>query len=182
MSRINTPSNVESAPAASVPLLEAVNAQLGSVPNMFRVISNSPAALEGFLGLSGALGKGALDAQTRERIALAVAETNKCNYCLAAHTYIGTNVAKLDDSEVEANRRGSSSDVKAAAAITFALEIVNSRGSVSDSSVQAVRDAGYSDEEVVEIVLHVALNTLTNYVNKVLGTEVDFPAASALAA
>jgi alkylhydroperoxidase family enzyme len=87
MSRVPTPTTIEAAPAASRPLLEAVKKQLGVVPNMFRLIANSPAALEGYLGLSGALNKGALPAPTRERIALAVAEMNGCNYCLSAHTY-----------------------------------------------------------------------------------------------
>ena len=86
MSRIPTPPSIAAAPAASQPLLEAVNKQLGSVPNLFRLAANSPAALEGYLGMMGALAKGALPAATRERIALAVAEVNGCNYCLAAHT------------------------------------------------------------------------------------------------
>ena len=95
MSRIPTPSTIDAAPLASRPLLEGVKKQLGVVPNMFRLISNSPAALEGYLSLSSALNRGALPAPTRERIALAVAETNGCNYCLSAHTYLGKNLARL---------------------------------------------------------------------------------------
>lgn len=182
MSRIPTPANPESAPAQSTPMLEAVQKQLGSVPNMFRIIANSPAALEGFLGLNGALGNGVLDPATRERIALAVAEINGCDYCLAAHSYLGANIAKLSDNEMQSNRRGTSTDAKAAAAIEFVVEVVNARGAVSEASLQLVRDAGYSDAEIVEIVVHVALNTLTNYVNKVLDTDVDFPVVQALAA
>ena len=94
MSRIPTPASIQAAPAASRPLLEAVQKQLGSVPNLFRIVGNSPAALEGYLGLNGALAKGALDARTRERIALVVAEANGCDYCLSAHTYLGKNLAK----------------------------------------------------------------------------------------
>ena len=108
MSRIPTPAAIAAAPEASRPLLEAVNKQLGVVPNMFRLISNSPAALEGYLGLNGALAKGALPAATRERIALAVAQINDCGYCLAAHTYLGSNLAQLDAAEIAANRHGSS--------------------------------------------------------------------------
>lgn len=182
MSRIPTPATVADAPSASQELLNAVQEQLGSVPNLFRIVSNSPAALEGYLGLNGALGKGRLDARTRERIALAVAQINGCDYCLAAHTYLATHLAKLTANEIAANRRGSSTDAKADAAVKFAVEIVNNRGRISTTSVEAVRGAGYSDAEVVEIVAHVALNTLTNYVNEVLGTEVDFPAADKLAA
>jgi uncharacterized peroxidase-related enzyme len=179
MSRLLTPASVEVAPARSQPLLNAVKAQLGVVPNLFRVIGNSPAALEGYLSLNGALGKGVLDAQTRERIALAVAEFNGCSYCLSAHTFLGRNKAHLDDAEMAANRAGHSKDVKAEAALRFALKVVDARGHVSDADVGDVRLAGYSDAEIVEIVLHVALNTLTNYVNEVARTAIDFPAVTA---
>ena len=110
MSRIATPASIEASPAASQPLLQAVQKQLGSVPNLFRVVGNSPAALDGYLGLNGALAKGKFDAKTRERIALTVAEINGCGYCLAAHTYLGKNIAKLDDAEIAANRSGMSND------------------------------------------------------------------------
>lgn len=180
MSRIPTPASIDAAPEASKGSLQAVNNLLGSVPNMFRLISNSPQTLEGYLGLNGALGNGSVDAPTRERIALAVAEINGCGYCLAAHNYLGTNLAKLSAEEIEANRRGSSGDAKAAAAVGFAVKITKKRGQVSDTDVQAARDAGYSDAEILEIVGHVALNTLTNYINEVLGTEIDFPTVKAL--
>lgn len=175
MSRIATPASVAASPVASQPLLEAVNKQLGSVPNLFRVVGNSPAALEGYLGLNGALGKGKLEAKTRERIALAVAELNGCDYCLSAHSYLGKNLAKLDDAEMAANREGGSSDAKADAALRFASKVVVARGHVTDADVQAVKAAGFDDATVMEIVLHVALNTLTNYVNEVAKTEIDFP-------
>lgn len=177
MSRIPTPASIAAAPAASQPLLEAVNKQLGSVPNLFRMVAHSPAALEGYLGLSGALGKGALAPATRERIALAVAEINGCGYCLSAHVYLGKNLAKLDDAEILANRKGGSTDPKANAAVRFAVGVAKARGHVSDAELSAVRAAGHSDAEVIEIVLHVALNTWTNYINSVAGTEIDFPVA-----
>ena len=180
MSHIATPATIADAPEASRPLLENVKAGLGSVPNLFRLVATSPAALEGYLGLNGALGKGALKAATRERIALAVAEFNGCDYCLAAHTYLGTNVAKLADEEIKANRLGGSLDAKAGAAVKFAVSIVKNRGAVEPGEIEAVREAGYNDAEIVEIIAHVALNTLTNYINNVLDTEVDFPAVDAL--
>lgn len=175
MSRIPTPATIEAAPVNAQPLLEAVKKQLGVVPNLFRLVANSPAALEGYLGLNGALGKGTLDARTRERIALAVAEINGCSYCLSAHSYLGKNLAKLDDAELAANRRGTSNDPQADAAVRFAVKVVNNRGHVSDTDLTAVRAAGYSDAQIIEIVLHVALNTLTNYVNEVAKTDIDFP-------
>lgn len=175
MSRIATPTSIETSPAGSQPLLQAVSKQFGSIPNLFRVIGNSPAALEGYLGLSGALGKGHLDARTRARLAMVVAETNGCDYCLSAHTYLGKNLARLDESELAANREGRSSDARASAALAFAGKVVRARGHVTDADVQLVKAAGYSDAEVIEIVVHVALNTLTNYVNSVAGTGIDFP-------
>ncbi len=182
MPRIHTPATVADAPEAARPALEAVGKQLGSVPNLFRVVANSPAALSGYLGLSGALGKGSLPAATRERIALAVAEVNGCGYCLAAHSYLGAAVAHLSDAEILANRRGGSTDPKSDAAVRFAVRVTRARGHVGDEDLVAVRRAGFDDAQIIEMVLHVALNTLTNYVNEVAGTEIDFPATAPLAA
>jgi len=174
MSRIPTPAT-EQAPEKAQPLLAAVQKQLGTVPNLIRIVANSPAALEAYLGFSGALGKGALVAPTRERIALAVAEVNGCGYCLSAHTYLARNLAKLDDAEITANRNGASNDVKADAAVRFAVKLARGRGQASDADIRAIKESGYSNAEIVEIIAHVALNTFTNYVNEALKTEVDFP-------
>ncbi|WP_428239788.1 carboxymuconolactone decarboxylase family protein [Gynuella sp.] len=182
MTRIPTPASIETAPEAAKKSLETVNTLLGSVPNMFRIIANSPKTLEGYLSLNNALSNGSLNAQTRERIALAVAEINGCNYCLAAHRYLGINLAGLSEEEIEANRSGTSHDDKAAVAVEFATQITRHRGKVSDNDLQAVRAAGYSNAEIVEIVGHVAVNTLTNYMNEVLGTEIDFPTINTLVA
>jgi uncharacterized peroxidase-related enzyme len=179
MTRIATPTTVADAPAASQPLLETVKKQLGAVPNLFRMVSNSPAALEGCLSLVGALGKGELSAQTRERIALAVAEVNGSDYCLSAHIYYARNVAKLDDAEITANRNGGSNELKAAAAVLFAKKVANSRGRVSDADLDAVKAAGYSDGAVVEIVLNVAFNIWMNYISAVAGSAIDYPVVRA---
>jgi uncharacterized peroxidase-related enzyme len=179
VSRIPTPVTIDSAPADSRPMLEAVKRQLGVVPNLFRLVANSPAALEGYLGMHGALGKGALPAPTRERIALAVAEINRCDYCLSAHTYLARKLAKLGDAEISANRAGGSLDAKADAAVRFAAAVARERGHVRPEDLAAVRTAGYDDAQIIEIVQHVALNTWTNYVNEVAQTDVDFPMAPA---
>jgi uncharacterized peroxidase-related enzyme len=179
MSRIPTPATVADAPEKSRPLLEAVNKQLGVVPNMFRLIATSPQALEGYLGLSAALGHGALPAPTRERIALAVAEVNGCDYCLSAHTYLGRNLARLDDAEITANRSGASNDPKADAAVRFAAAVTRARGHIAEADLSTVRSAGYTDAQVIEIVQHVALNTWTNYFNEVFKTDIDFPVVQA---
>jgi len=175
MSRIAVPATIDDAPASSRPLLEDVEQQLGVVPNLFRLVAHSPAALEGYLALIQSLGRGALPAATRERIALAVAEFNGCSYCLSAHTYLGRHRAKLDDAEIAANRRGTSRDPSADAAVRFAVAVLRQRGHVSEDDLAAVRAAEYDDGQVVEIVMHVALNVWTNYLNEVARTEIDFP-------
>lgn len=177
MSRLTIPAR-EDAPANSQPLLDAVEKQLGVVPNLFRLVGTSPAALEGYLSLNGALGR-TLDAKTRERIALAIAQANGCDYCLSAHTYLGLNLAKIDDAEIALNRAGHSGDAKADAAVVFARKVLEARGRVSDADIAAVRLAGFSEAQVIEIVASVALNVLTNYINNVAETDIDFPVVRA---
>ncbi len=180
MSRLSIPAR-EDAPAASQPLLDAVQAQLGVVPNLFRLIGKSPTALEGFLGLHGALGR-TLDVKTRNRIALAVAQANGCDYCLSAHSYLATHAAKLDDAEIARNRAGGSNDAPADAAVSFAYKVARERGRVSEADIAAVRLAGWSEEQLVEIIAHVALNVFTNYLNNAAQTDIDFPVVRAEAA
>ena len=177
MSRLSIPA-VSEAPAASLPLLDAVKKQLGVVPNLMKLLAVSPAALEGYLSLSGALGKGALNVKLRESLALTVAEFNACDYCLAAHSYLGKNLAKLSDEDIAKARDGRAADVRTAAALQFAHRVAADRGRVRDADLAELRAAGFNDAETVEIVLNVALNVLTNYLNNVAHTEVDFPRVS----
>lgn len=156
------------------PLLDAVQSGLGMVPNFIRVLANSPAALTAFLGLHGIASAGALDPKTRERIALTVAEQNACQYCVSAHTAIGRK-AGLDTNEMLANRMGQSADAKAAAALTFARALVEHTGQVSKAEFDAVRAAGHSDGEIIEIITHVAMNIFTNLLGKATQVEIDFP-------
>lgn len=178
MLRISIPT-VEQSPAASKPLLDAVHKQLGVIPNLMKLIGNSPAALEGYLSLNGALAKGKLDVSVRERIALAMAEFNGCSYCLSAHTYLGRNVAKLSDTEMDTARSGYAADPATQAALKFTLRVASQHGRVSDADVQVLRSAGFDDASIVEIVLNVALNILTNYINNVANTAIDFPQVNA---
>ena len=177
MSRIAIPDRHD-VPAASTPILDAVHKQLGVVPAMFRLIATSPAVLEGFAANNGALSK-TLDVKTRERIALAVAEVNGCDYCLSAHSYLGLNLAKISPEEVALNRRGASGDPRADAAVRFAVKAVRDRGHVSDADIASVRDAGFSDSQIVEIVAVVAENIFTNLLNTVAQTDIDFPVVHA---
>ena len=169
---------VATAPAASQPLLEAVKKKIGMVPNLFKTFAHSPAALQYYLAGSDALKQGVLPAPLREQLALTIAGANECDYCASAHTLMGKG-AGLAAGEMTSNLRGRSEDAKTQAALHFAEAIVSGRGRVSDEQLQAVRTAGYSEEEVVEIVAHVAANIFTNYFNHIAGTVIDFPVVKA---
>jgi uncharacterized peroxidase-related enzyme len=160
--------------------LEGVGKKLGMVPNMMRTMAASPAVLDGYLGLSGALGAGRLPAKLREQVALAVAEQNACEYCLAAHSILGKNAGLAPDA-ILASRRGEEAEARDRAALRFAHAVVASRGGVGDDDLASVRAAGFDDGEIAELVAHVALNVLTNYLNRVADTEIDFPKVAALA-
>ena len=159
-------------------LLAAVKAKLGLVPNLTRVMANSPAVLEGYLGFSGALSHGQLDAKLREQLALIVAQENGCDYCLSAHSTIGKMVG-LKPEEIVASRHGQGTDAKATAALTFAHKVVATRGKVTAADIDAVRAAGFSDGEIAEILSHVALSVFTNYFNNATEPEIDFPKVTA---
>lgn len=156
-------------------LFDAVQQKMGVVPNLMRVLGQAPAALEGYLGFSGALAAGSFDAKLREQLALTVAETNLCSYCLSAHSFIGSRLG-LGAEELEAARNASASNPRNDAVLKLARSVVLQRGEISDSDVDAARAAGLGDSEIVETVANVALNIFTNYINHVARTVVDFPA------
>jgi uncharacterized peroxidase-related enzyme len=169
--------NPGNTPAASQTMLDAVQKKHGMVPNLFKTIAHSPAALQFYLQQGEALAGGSLSAQLREQIALVTAGSNGCDYCASAHTLMGKG-AGLTADEMAGNLHGRASDAKAQAALDFAKAIVQSRGQVTDLQIKAVRIAGYSQADVVEIVAHVAAKLFTNYFNLVAGTVVDFPPVS----
>ena len=173
MSRINVV-NHATANAEQKDLLDAIQTQLGMVPNFLKVFANSPVALRAFLGLHGVANDGSLDPQTRERIALALAQQNTCEYCLSAHTAIGAK-AGLNRAEIQANREGSSQDAKAAVAVKLAKSLAEHKGEISTTEILEARNAGYSDADIVEIITHVGMNILTNILGKASRVEIDFP-------
>ncbi len=162
-------------------LLDGVQKKLGMTPNLVRVFANSPAVLQGYLGLNEGLSEGTLGAKVGEQIALTVAETNGCEYCLAAHSTVGKMLGLSRDEILDA-RRGTSSDSRVDAALRFAQSVVEKRGWVSDEDLDKVRGAGYGDDEIAEIVGHVVLNIFRNYFNHVAETPIDFPKADPLVA
>ncbi|MBW8310886.1 MAG: carboxymuconolactone decarboxylase family protein [Rhizobium sp.] len=162
------------APAASQPLLAQIQGAFGATPNMFRAVANSPAALQLMWAGFGALGGGSLPAKLGEQVAVAIADRNRCEYCLAAHTALGRK-AGASASEMADAQAGRSADPHTAAALAFALKVVEHRAAVTAADVQELRNAGFSDEAVVELLAHVALNLFTNYINVALAVPVDFP-------
>lgn len=163
----------EQVPADSKPTLDLFTRNLGFTPNMMKIFAQSPIAFNAWASLRGALGK-ALDLKTREGISLAVSEVNGCDYCLAVHSY-GAKHAKMSAEEVTLARKGRSADPKRNAAIQFARRVIESRGQIFDGDLVAVRDAGYTDANIIEIVALVAMFSLTNFLNNVFDPEIDFP-------
>ena len=155
-------------------LLGQVHAAFGATPAMFRAVAHSPAALQSLWGAFGALARGRLSPLLGEQIAVAIANRNACEYCLAAHTALGRK-AGGSAGQMAAAQVGQSSDPATAAALHFALQVVEQRAQIGDSDVQALRRAGFDDEQIVEILAHVALNLFTNYVNVALAVPLDFP-------
>lgn len=180
MERI-TPVNPQAAQGRAKELLDAVKARLGIVPNMTRSMAVSPPVLEAYLGFIGALGHGVLPARVREQLALDIGEANRCVYCVSAHSVLGKG-AGLTEQDVADSRRGGSTDPKEDVLLRFARTVVEKRGMVEDADIAAVRQAGYGDAEIAEVVAHVGLNVFTNYFNHVAGTTIDFPKAPALSA
>lgn len=170
--------NPETATGKAKELLDAVQAKIGMVPNLMRALANSPAALEVYLGF-GALDQGSLPPALREQIALTVAELNNCNYCLAAHSAIGTMVG-LSEEQVLDSRRAISSDSRTNTALRFAKVLVEKKGWASEEDLDQVRAAGFSDGDITEMIAHVSKNIFTNYFNHVARVEIDFPAVPEL--
>jgi uncharacterized peroxidase-related enzyme len=173
MPRIN-PVTPEATPAKSTPLLEGVQKALGVTPNMMKTMAHSPAVLGAYLGFGQALGGSSLSGTLREQIALAVAGANTCDYCASAHTALGKGLGVSED-ELTRNLEGRSDDARTDAALKFATAVVAKRGFVSDDDLSAVRQAGYGDAELTELIATVVLNIFTNYFNHIAQTDIDFP-------
>lgn len=155
-------------------LLDAVQKKMGMAPNIIRVLANEPAALKAYLAFGDSLATGRFDAKTREAFALTTAGANDCGYCASAHTAL-SKALKVDDGEITSRLNGRSGDPRLDAALVFARQVVDKRGFVSDDDIAAIRAGGHDDGAIVEIVANVVANILTNYINHVAETEIDFP-------
>ncbi|QCW49325.1 carboxymuconolactone decarboxylase family protein [Nocardioides dongxiaopingii] len=166
---------------AAKPVLDEVRTAFGTTPAMFRAVANSPAALAMMWAGFGALGSGRLGARLGEQVAVLVADRNSCEYCLAAHTALGRK-AGATSTEMSEAQAGRSEDARTAAALAFVEKLVRERAQVSDADVEALRSVGFDDQDVVELLAHVALNLFTNYVNVALEVPLDFPKVALLPA
>ena len=178
MTRLNA-LDPEVASGKSKKLFDGIQSKLGMVPNMMRTMGNSSSVLEGYLNLSETLGQGSLGPKVGELIALTVAESNACDYCLSAHTFVGDKLAGIDPDSLSKARDAGNSDPKIEAILGFARTLVERRGKVSDRDVDAVREAGLTEGEIGEVIAHVALNIFTNYFNNTAKTKIDFPEVNA---
>jgi uncharacterized peroxidase-related enzyme len=167
----------EQVPAESKSTLDAFTKNIGFTPNMMAAFAQSPIAFNAWASLLGSLSK-ALDVKTRDSIGLAVSEVNGCDYCLGVHSFTAEHMAKMPADDIILARKGHASDSKRDAAVQFARQVIESRGKVGDADVQAVRDAGYTEANVIEIVALVAMYSLTNFFNNVFDPEKDFPAVA----
>jgi uncharacterized peroxidase-related enzyme len=174
------PVQLGTADAVTEELLNGVKKKMGMVPNLIAGMAHSVPVAKAYLGFSQTLAGDSLPARLREQIALVVGEANGCDYCVSAHTFLGKR-AGLSQSETLAAREGEAIDPAESAALKFALRVVETRGKVSDEEIQTVREAGYDDRQIAEIVSHVSLNIFTNYFNNVAQTPIDFPVAPELA-
>jgi len=167
----------EQVPADSKPTLDMFTKNIGFTPNMMATFAQSPIAFNAWAALLGSLSK-ALDVKTRDSIGLAVSEVNGCNYCLMVHSFGAEHGAEMSADEIILARKGHASDRKRDAALQFARKVIETRGKVSDADLKAVRDAGYTDANAMEIVALVTMYSLTNFFNNVFDPENDFPAVT----
>ncbi len=155
-------------------LYSKIKSKNGYVPNIFKAMGNSAAVLQGYLSLSEALQKTSLSEQTREKIALAVGEMNRCRYCLAAHSALAAKIG-LSDDQILSARQGDDADPKVKAILNFVRQSVENRGWVPDGNLDQLNEAGVNEQEIVEIVLSISMNMFTNYFNHITCPEIDFP-------
>lgn len=165
----------ETTTGRSKDLFNAIQTKLGMVPNMMRTMGNSPAVLNGYLSLNAALGEGKLGGKLGELIALAVANANSCEYCNAAHSFIGEKLVHISAEVLADAREGRSADSKIQAALNFSRTLIEKKGHADDDDIIALKNAGYDDGAIAEIIAHVGLNLFTNYFNNSVKVLVDFP-------
>ena len=155
-------------------LLDTVQQAFGMIPNVAKVMANSPAVLESFLAFSTAMGAVKIGGKLHNQVKLATSETNSCDYCTSILSAVAP-AAGLSAADILTGRTGNSTDHRTMAALACAHDVLESRVKVSNQQLAAVLDAGLGDAEIVEIVASVVLGCFTNFLNNLAQTELDVP-------
>lgn len=162
----------ETPPAQAQPTLERYEENLGMIPNLFRLLAHSPDALKAVADLHAGLGN-SLGSRTRERIHIMTAEVNGCDYCLTTRTYLAGKFTAMTKEDMEVNRKSHSTHPKADAALQFAYKVAKSRGHVEAVDIEAVRAAGYTHAQIIDIVAELAFSFTTNLFDNTFRTDFD---------
>ncbi len=168
--RIHT---LESAPAAAKPILQAAGKKFGFLPNLLGELAAAPAALEAYVTLGRLLEQTSFRPLEQQLLLATVSVANGCQYCVAAHS-AGLAMTGLQPEQIEAVRGGRAlADIRLEGLRSFATAVVERRGRVSDDQLQAFLEAGYRPEQVFEVLLALAMKTLSNYTNHIAETPLD---------
>lgn len=164
----------ESASNEVVEILSGVEKKFGFIPNLIKVFASSPATLKAYLTLGELLESSSFSPEEQQIILLTVSRENRCDYCLAAHSMISAKMVNMDEKKLQAIRAGQPvEDDKHRALINFTESIIHERGFVDENTVKKFTAAGYSDQHVLEVILGVAMKTLSNYTNHIAETPID---------
>jgi len=158
-------------------LFRKVEQGLGVLPNMFKCMGNSDVTLDGFLGLNAGLNAGKLGPKNVKLIILSTSQLNDCEYCVAAHTKMALDAGLLTEEECLNARRIKGPDEKTTKMLEFSKKIKETSGKVTDDDIKRVKDAGFSDVEIIEMIGTIALISIANYVSNVAQPDLDFPEA-----
>lgn len=176
MSRIPVPA-LESATGATAEVYAQIKKAAGSVPNTFAAIgAHGPAALKAILNADGVLAAGSLSKQDQETIKLVVSTATGCDYCIAAHSMLGKLTGLKPDVLKQLRAGEPTGDAKRDALAGFVRNLVRTSGTLREEKFSAIKAAGYSDAQLVEISLAIAVTVFTNIFNRVNDTAIDFPA------
>ena len=174
MTALLKPQTIESAPADSRATLEGIKKGFGFIPNLMATFANSPAVLNGYMGLDAAWEKSSLTPKERQLVLLTTSVANQCPYCIAAHSTILKGMMKVDPQIVAAIRAQQSvTDTKLAALVQFTREAVNERGHVSERTKINFLEAGYQAPAMMEVLVGIALKTISNYLDHLNPTTID---------
>ena len=157
-------------------IYDAIKSKFGMVPNIFKGMANSSVTLDAYLKLDEMISNGSFTPVEQDIVRIVVSQYNNCRYWLAAHTgsLSGQGLTSEDIVDI---RKGNANDPKHAALINYTLKVLETKGYISDSDIEAFKDAGFSDAHAAEVTVIIAQKTLSNFFNHINDTDLDLPAA-----